>query len=417
MRLLRGIATLSGGALAARAVSFLTIPLIARLYEPSAVGSFSMAVAIATLAAPALSLSYNLAMPLPRRDETARSLAILSLLAAIAGGSALFGGAWIATTLVGRALIPGFDGSFIVVIAGLTFLTVALDCFVMWTTRKRHYRTIATTQISKAAVGELSKVGLGWVGAGAGGLLLGHLAGFLAAIAIAVAPYACRLSTPWLPPAHRLWATARNYMEYPIARMPAQLLSAYGVQSPVLWIGAGYAPDLAGQFGMALMILSLPINLLGQSVSRSLFAELAAMRNARTDIQTIRQLVRRVAISTSIMAAPISIAIAALSKPAFSLVLGLEWAMAGEICSTLAIYTFLQFVSYPLLTIFNFAGGQAELLKIHFQRSVLVSLLLMGCLAFHVPFSISIWLYSATLSGHYVLVLLRVWRHIRVWNA
>jgi O-antigen/teichoic acid export membrane protein len=67
------------GTAAAQVIVVATAPLLTRMYHPTDVGTFSVAVAILTVVLTVCCLSYDLAVPLPSNEREAANLLLLCL--------------------------------------------------------------------------------------------------------------------------------------------------------------------------------------------------------------------------------------------------------------------------------------------------------------------------------------------------
>ncbi len=80
---IRDVLTLTSGRLGAAAISFISAPFIAHLFDPAHYGIAALFIAIATPAAIVLPLAYQNAIVVPKEKESAQALMRLAILAAL----------------------------------------------------------------------------------------------------------------------------------------------------------------------------------------------------------------------------------------------------------------------------------------------------------------------------------------------
>jgi O-antigen/teichoic acid export membrane protein len=401
----RGILRMTSGAMLARLIGLFSLPVLTRIYSPEDYGLLALCMAIGLMAAPAAGLGYYLAIPIPRVEKHAFQLAAISLISTLVLTSfcltfffLIFGTRDPAWTFVALAA-----GSFVLAV-------VCTEILTMLALRRKDYGSIGASQFAKAATGEGAKVSLGLLTAGAttliAGQLLGYVAGFwwLGRLSAARQGLKAALSAPL-----RLKTTMKLYRGHLLYRMPAQLFASYGVQAPVLIVSAMYAPAAVGQVSLAIMSLSLPVNLIGQSLNRALYAELASVQHERRGSEAALAAVKYVLLRAAAIGAPCAIYLWFFAEQTFVLFFGDEWRLAGQLSSALSVYLFFQFVAYPALVILNFSGGQAAFLKIHLQRAAISTGLLVGGALAGQSVLITLQLFSWGLALHYAVTIAIIW--------
>lgn len=410
MSLYKGAFVLSSGALVARVFGVLALPVITRMYSTDDVGTFATFVGLTAVFLPLASLSYLYGMPVPRSPRVAICLGVLSTLAVTVSALVLCTG-YLIFQLVHLSTI---DAEWIFFLALALWLTVVLEVVTFWALRQKRYTSIAWMQVTKGGCTEGTKIAAGLGGLGAKALLVGHIVGLIAAILVIRRSLAHELRTWLRMPSWRrnLTFAAKRYREYPRHRMPAQLLSAYGVQAPVLLTSLFFSASWAGQLSLATMVVALPVNLLGQSMSRALYSEVSELWKVRADRHKIRPLIESAVWRLAVLVAPGAIAAYFTSGILFALLFGSEWRLAGEIVSLLSVYLFFQMIAYPLLVIFNFGEGQGELLQIHLQRAILVTVIFAGLAYLKIDYLRIIGIYGVVMSAHYIAILWRIRRKL-----
>ena len=152
-----------------------SIPILTRLYTPYDYGVLAVFVGLIAVISPILSLRYVVAIPLPKKDESAINLVALSLM--------LMGCMSVVIGLIFYFFIDVFAQWFDIAVLQdfwwliiLGAIAVALyEMLSLWATRQQHYSIIARTKVTQSLIGEGSKIVLGLLAIKPLGLLIGNI--------------------------------------------------------------------------------------------------------------------------------------------------------------------------------------------------------------------------------------------------
>lgn len=407
IRVFQGMSALAIGAGASRLISFASIPVVTRIYDPSDFGVYSIFSGALVVLAPLMTLRFPIAIPLPVSSRVASRIAFLALLAALAGAILLS----FILIIFGREVFSLFGvdelyGYWWLIVLG-TVAVATYETGSMLATRERSYRQIAHSQVCQAGVAEIGKILGGVVSLRPHGLLIGHVGGYIVACwvlrrsFIAVFRANCRFMT-----LKRFARTARTYQSFPIFRAPSQLVLALSMQAPVFFTALLFDTDIVGQLGLAILAISLPFSLFGQSLSRVYYGEIASL--GRGQLDQIRRLSFVITTRLVLFTLPLAIFLFLFAEMIFVAVFGQQWRLAGQAAGLLSIYLVFQMASSPLLEVFNVLGGQLTYLKIYLQRLSLVGAAYAFSAVLEFDFLTSLAVYSLILALHYLLVCLRV---------
>lgn len=370
----RGMATLAVGNIAARIIGIAAIPVLTRLYSPEDFGALAVFTSIISILTPIITLRYVLALPLPRRDGMAINLLVLS--AALMLGMSLIVG--LALWAFGPHLLGLFSMEILapywwLIIFGLIGGS-GYEILSLWATRKRAYKHIAKTTATQSLMGNATKLILGFMAIKPLGLLIGQVISISGGIA-----------SLWLHfkkdfaknrsfiSISRIKVVAGRYRHFPIYRLPSQLLLAFSTQSPVLFFATIYGAQDTGQLSMALTVIALPLSILGNSVSQAYYAETAkiGLRNPGSLIEVTRIVTRKLFLISLVPFLTLALG----GKYLFTIIFGSPWITSGEFASILSVYLVAQFVTAPVMNIFNIMNKQAVFLFINMFRAALMLLI------------------------------------------
>jgi len=363
----RGMLTLALGSGIGKLIGVAAIPVLTRLYTPEDFGVLTVFSALVAILVPLVTLQYVLALPLPRHNGVAINLLSLSFLLILGLTSVLTVAFW----SLGTPLLMAFSMEMLVpwwwlIVLGV-LATACYEMLTMWATRRRAYKIIAQTSVAQSTAGALLKISLGLAGYQSAGLLAGQivaqaggtialLRGFLGEIKLN-----CRRIS-----LGRMQKVAWGYRGFPLWRVPSQLLMIFSMQAPMLFIAAQYDARTTGQFGVAMMALAIPINLLGQSAGKALYGEASAIIKERpNDVAFMAIEVQKRLFLTAIIPA---LCLYFFGEMVFVAFLGEEWQKAGSFASVLSIAMTFQFASAPLVQLANLLAKQGAFFLISSLR-------------------------------------------------
>jgi len=363
----RNMATLASGAVMVRIITVASMPVITRIYLPEHMGVLSLFSALSAMLVPLGTLRYSSAIPLPKRDGIALNLAVLcavTLLSVTAIIALVFAivAPNLLRTLSMEQLLPYWW------LLPLAILGAGLyDILQNWAVRTKSFRIITETQVSQAIIGSSVKIGLGALGLKPLGLLIGEIflqAGGILSFSRNFWPTFSH-NRRWLTAGH-LQFVAFRYSDFPKYRFPSQFLLILATKAPLFYYAWQFGPDTAGQLGLALGMLALPMTLFGQSTGQAYYAEIARIGNKQPEkIYQITRIITKKLFIASI--APFVVILTA-SPLLFSIVFGGNWKTAGNFAAILSFYLLAQFISSPLVNVLTVFDKQHLFLFINISR-------------------------------------------------
>jgi len=357
---LRGpVLTLLSGSSFALLLSYLSQPLLTRLYTPEAFGVMDAFVALSSVLFVASTLRYEDALLLPKEEAEARGLLRLCLLILLGMGVA-----WWAFSFWGAALIRHLGGD--TLLPWMFWLTPTLWLMgsgrlaELWLMRREHFRTlsagIALRTLSTTAV--RLAAGILPIQSGAGGLIGGFLAGHLSVLLF----YGWRLhrhgtrTAAETPPLRSL---IRRYQRFPLFTLPAALLNALSMRLPFLLLLTFFDAYVLGLFGRAFMVLSVPLNLLSGATGQVFFARAAELRRQEQSLAPLTARVVRPLLQLGLYP---TLLLIVLGPELFAFVFGEPWRQAGLYARWIAPWILLAGIASPMSRLFDVLERQrAEL--------------------------------------------------------
>lgn len=333
---------LAGGTAIGQAIGVAVLPFLTRLYSPEAFGSAATFAAIIGLLTVVASARYEMAIPLPKRDGAALSVAALAGLILVAVSLACALMAIIFVPYLSKPVaLP--DWLFIALLVIGLVSAGLYNIASYWAVRKSMFAALSWTRVHQGAAGAGAQLILGFVGSGALGLILGQVIGQCVGIwRLVSSAFKVRGGQAASKNGMR-WAALR-YRRFPQYDLAAGLLNVASGQAPVLLFAAAFSPALAGAYAVAYRLLAAPNSLVGRAVGQALLPRIAANRADAADL-----VAKCTALLAWLSAFPFTVA-AVFSQTIVPLAFGKEWSEWGFVFGWTAAWVGWQFVCSPIST-------------------------------------------------------------------
>lgn len=400
--IIKGMITLAKGAILARILGFISIPILTRLYSPEDYGVLALYTSLVAIVAPTLTLRYVQAIPIPKTDIMALNLFVMCI-------KLIFFNSLIITivfiffsvNILRWFDLEALDSWWPLIILG-SMGTALYELFSLWATRKKQYKVIAKTQVLQSLLGNLTKIVLGLVAFKTIGLIFGQVI----AQSCGISNFIKQSSLSFNERKHKINFAkgkfiTKYYKDFPIYRLPSHILMVVSLQAPVLMMAALFNKEVTGQLSLTILALSLPTSMIASAISKAYYAEIASL--GKNNIDKIKNITFSIQKKLFSIGIPLTIIIIVTSKFLFIHIFGNEWGMAGEFASLLAPFILFQFTSSPLMEVINIVGSQISFLIIHSIRIIGLSGLFFFSKMYEVEEITFVLLLSSYLSIFYLL--------------
>ena len=263
----RSVSILAGGTATSQLLTIGATPLLSRLYTPADFGLLALFGAVSGIVATAITLRYETAILLPKKEDDAITVVILSLVVALVFGMVLSIITWVLPVNFKEILGISSLGNWLPVTIFAAIGGALIATTTGWLNRKGAYKKIAQLRISQTAAGVFISIILGLLGLSSG-LIIAQLIGILvglALITVQLMPLIKRINV------NALIKTACQHQAAPKYLLPTALLDVGTMQLPIVLITAWFSTEAAGQFSMAWRLLALPTTLIGSAVGQVFF--------------------------------------------------------------------------------------------------------------------------------------------------
>jgi O-antigen/teichoic acid export membrane protein len=302
-------------------------------------------VSIATVVSVVATGRYEMAILLPKKDEDAINVAALSMLIVsfftlISFLIVFFFNSWITEMLK----TPEISFWLYFVPVSIFFLGL-FNVLSYFNNRLKTYKDIARATVYKAVVQAFVQLGVGYLKAGATGLISGNiLSGFVANLRLMKNILSNKTLTHSIS-FDRMQDMAKRYRNFPKFSMWAILANSLSVHLINLIITPLYNAATLGLYYMVQRVLGLPIALVSNSVSQ-VFLQEASKEKQDTGRSTKSFL--RILKKMLLIGIPSFTILYFVIEFVFVFFLGDDWAVAGTYAQLLVPFFFVKFVSSPM---------------------------------------------------------------------
>ena len=365
----KDVATLVTGKVAAFLLTFLSTPIISRLFDPGDYGTAALFTSLASVAATVATLSWERAAVVAKNDVDGLRLCRLALYSLAACCVLLWVIALVAVAL--RLDLPFADqlGAWTwalpigVLLLGLTQIG---DGYL---TRAKNYKRMALSDFSQAAVISGSRIASGLAfGSSVWGVITGDLLGLMAELAVKFSGI-----KPWALAGHRredapaLRTLATEYKEFPLYSAPAGFVRMFSQELPTMMFSLMFSATAVGFYAMASRLARLPLRLAAAALQRVLLQRLAEVVN---EGRPITPAYTRITVALAGIALPPFALLWFAGETILALFLGPKWEPAGHYVVILVPWLYTLWISTPATTVMTVLRRQAIVLRVQIMLAI-----------------------------------------------
>ena len=416
---LKNIFVVASGSIVARLIVVLSSPIVTRLYSPENFGIFAAFISITSVLAVLTTLRYSIAIPIERDEKLVDNLLLLCLfitssLSFLCLLVLFFSGEYITEKYLTKGL-----GIFIWIIPIIFFGQGFYETFNNWAIRGKKFNLITRTTISQSISSSLIKVGFGYLALIPLGLFIGKIVETFSGIGSLLLSFLKEKprfykNYSW----QKLKFVAVKYKKFPLIQTWSNLLLSLSSQLPILFIGALYGSNILGLFALAMSMISLPMTLIGNSISQVYYSEITSYGTKNPQkIYDLTLSVMKNMLKISLF--PVII-IAIFGPWIFSLIFGFEWYDSGIYARYYSVNIIFSLILIPISNIFNVCKKQEVQLKLNIIRITFI--VIVFCICHYLDFSAkqAIILYSlfiAIFSVYTTFTILKIVKKLKLNNV
>jgi O-antigen/teichoic acid export membrane protein len=393
-----GAGLLVSGTAAGQAIVILSAPLLTRLYSPGEFGALGVYVGVLAFITLVASFRYEVAIPLPRSENSARALLIVALVVTV-GVAGLTG---VLVAFFGHKLAARTNMAVLEPYLWLLPIGVLVGggqkALLYWALRRRAFGHIARVRMQQGGGIAGFQALFGLLHLGAGGLVAGHLLGVASGFA-GLARYAWKGDKAEFLRIRlrKMWHSARRYRRFPLYSTWSDMANVAGTQIPLILLASMFSPLIAGLYMLAHRVANAPAALVAEAIGKVFMAGAATARNDGTLPELclrVFQLLLRLGVGPLLI-------VALVAPEFFQLVFGAGWKEGGFYLRLMVPWLSAVFIFAPLSTLYGVLERQP--MDLTFQITLLVSRMsaLVAGAALAGPI-VAIGLYSITAAAVYI---------------
>lgn len=361
-KFLKNVAVLMSGTAIAQIITFSLMPIITRIYGPEPIGVLGTYSAIIMFLGPLVSLTYPIAIVLPKNDYKARSIAKLSFLISIFIG--LIAGLVILFLLEKKLFFFDFKivSSFVYLLPILiTFLSLQ-QIMEQWLIRKKLFNIQAKTSIFQSLTLNLSKIGVGFIYPYAISLIIIQTFSILFKFLLMfLMSNKSILNSTDKHKIKDIIKIAKEYYDFPLYRAPQVFINSISQGIPVVLFASYFGTATAGFYSLGKQVLDTPIQLLGKAVQDVFYPQINEFASKKKELTPF--LFKAIVSLFIIGIVPFGIIII-FGPYIFSLVFGSQWGIAGEYARWISLVSLSMLITRPVIVSIPVLGIQKQLLLV-----------------------------------------------------
>ena len=348
------VLTLASGTALSQGIMIGSSPLVTRIFSPKEFGIFATYLAIITTISVISSFKYELAIMIPKEEDDATALLVISTLFVFLTSLFVF----IAILIFKNRLISLSTKmtSIIWFIPLGVLITGLLQVFNAWITRKEYYKNLSTSKVVLSGGSVIGQISIKISELSSNGLILGSIIGNISALMtvgiFAIKKHTIRLSNI---SKHIIFKNIKKYDNFPKYQSFSVLLNSLSQNLPIILLSFFYSPEIAGLYALTRRVLETPSRFIGQSVRQVYFQKASRIFSDGRNIKSVFTKTTLHLIYISIIP---FILLTIFSRQLFGFVFGQEWIAAGIFAQILIIFTFVAFINAPAVMSMQILGLQ-----------------------------------------------------------
>lgn len=356
---LGSVGIIVSGTGAAAVISALTLPILTRIYTPHDFSLLAVLTSITSIISVIACLRFDLAIPVPERDDEAANLLGLALVSLVCVVCLLSGLLLLAPASALEFANQSWLEHYLWLLPSGVALTALSSALQHWLVRKGDFVAIAQSRVLQAGAMAGAQGGGGLFNGMQLGLLLGPIIGAgasCAALAYRIANVDKDLArkVSWVG----IVSAFRSYNRFPKYSVLEALTNTSGIQLPILLIASLATAPEAGLLMLAMTVIQAPMGLLGMAVGQ-VFLSRAPHEFRAGKLSTFTATILGTLLRTGV--GPLVLA-GVLAPDLFAKVFGEEWRRAGVLMAWMTPWFMAQFLASPV---------SVALLAINKQREAL----------------------------------------------
>lgn len=367
----KNVALLMTGTAISQIISVLFYPVITRFFLPEDFGVYVLFNSILGILTVVGAMRYEFSIPIAVNKFKALNALFMSLLILVLFCLILS----IVIFFFGNNLLSVVDAEKLApfkyfIILGVLFagLYTVLN---QWAFRTKSFKKLSVTRVSRSLSLNISQITFGFFKVGGIGLITGKIIGeFSGNIVLLRQVFKSEKNVLSQFSFKEIKYLLIRYKKFPLFTAPTQLFNKAGIELPVFFITSIFGSSVVGLYGLAHLIVSLPMNLIGNAVGDVFYSEAATSGRQNPEDLLLRS--NNLLKKLILMGVLPLIGLVVFGPLLFGFVFGDEWTESGNYAQIIAFLVFFRFIFSPISRIFQVFEKQIQAFFIDLTRLGLV---------------------------------------------
>ena len=368
------IFTLVSGTMIAQVVTYLLQPIISRLYAPEDMAYLSLFARIVAFTAVIATLRYELAFPLPKREEHAFTIYRISFKSTIL------------VSIVSLLLVTilfftiEFDKQTKTILFFLPFgifFTSMNSQGVNWSIRTKSYKKISLAKVFQSLFNAGTATLLGLINFGYLGLIIGYILGVIGGSFLFIKSFfVTKRSMNTFKLRGRKFVVAKAYKEFPIVNLPHVIIDLSKELFIAFYLIYTFEKEVLGLYDFSFRMLKMPIGIIGVSINQVFYKKSADLLN---EGKSIYPLVKKTLFYLTLISIVPFLSLLFFGSSIFSFVFGEKWQQAGFYSQIMSLWLMSNFIVSSISQVPILLKKQKQFFMLSlFGTSLLIFSMLLG---------------------------------------
>ena len=399
----KNLVTLLSGSVIAQVIPIAIMPLLTRIYTPSDFGVFGLYTAMVAVLSIIVTGRYELAIMLPKQEDSANHLVNLSLIFTVVISIVTL----VVILLFGNnisVLLGSEDlNKWLLFIPLSVFVAGVYQTFFFWNNRQKKYKSISVTKVAYSSSTAVVNLSGNLFNKGALGLVLGAIIGQINGAIILFFRFKKAINNSWSFNFTKSKLLAIEYIDFLRFSTISGLINSFSNTAFPIVIGMFFDVKVVGLYFFANKLTRLPLNFIFTSLSQVYHQK--AVELFHSDKKELYRFTMNTQKKIAILLFPILVGISIIGPFAFDLFFGSEWKESGSLIKYFALFVFFGNLYSPISSIADILNKQKVLM--YFNASLVFSQIIvmyMSVNLFNLGFNETILNVSLIGSLHFIIL-------------
>lgn len=317
-------------------------PLIARLYDENAIAEITGLVSFSSILLVFSTLKLENAIVLEEKNNKAKQIVLLAIILTFVYALISFFG----ITIFKSKITQTFKINKIIDYVPIYILSYSLlNILNYWFVRVKKFKLKAYSKLIESATYVLFLIAIYFIfGDNVFGLALSKIIGVTIALLILYKYSGLKLKATNFNTFKKILV---KYKDFPLHNAPSNFVNVVGLQLIILFIGTYFSKENFGYFGLANMIILVPISFISQSVGSIFFQKISENFISKNYTQLKKTFYQTLGL-LALIGFAVFLIIYFGSEFIFTKVYGENWLISGKIAKILSIVFLFQMSISPL---------------------------------------------------------------------